>query len=53
MLVKKNNENVEYKSLNEAIENIEDYSKDFDVTIVFGSLYMIGDFRKVIKNREV
>ena len=53
LLVKKNNENVEYKSLNEAIENIEDYSKDFDVTIVFGSLYMIGDFRKVIKNREV
>lgn len=53
LLVKANNENVEYKKLNEAIENIDEYSKDFDVTIVFGSLYMIGDFRKVVKKRDI
>jgi dihydrofolate synthase/folylpolyglutamate synthase len=47
-LVKSNNENVEYIELNEIIKNVELYAKDFDVTIVFGSLYMIGDFRKSI-----
>jgi dihydrofolate synthase/folylpolyglutamate synthase len=47
-LVKLNNENVEYIKLDEIIKNVELYAKDFDATIVFGSLYMIGDFRKSI-----
>ncbi|MDM8533902.1 folylpolyglutamate synthase/dihydrofolate synthase family protein [Clostridiaceae bacterium HSG29] len=51
-LVKSKNNNVEYIDLEDAINNIKSYSKDYDATIIFGSLYMIGDFRKAIKNRD-
>ena len=51
--VKLKNKNVEYIDLEDVINNIKLYSKDYDATIIFGSLYMIGDFRKTIKkNRE-
>lgn len=47
-LVKSRNDNCSYEALKNIIKNIKSEAKDYDATIVFGSLYMIGDFRKEI-----
>ena len=51
--VRKYNSNVEKKKLNKIINTVKEKSRNYDVTIIFGSLYMIGDFRKkLVKSKK-
>ncbi|MGM0378377.1 MAG: bifunctional folylpolyglutamate synthase/dihydrofolate synthase [Bacillota bacterium] len=40
--------NVEKEKLNKLINKVKEESQNYDATIIFGSLYMIGDFRKML-----